>query len=150
MTVLLIISGIAASSAVVNGVFPAINQSTSAVASASTRLSERIESRIEIIQVSSEGSQVNAWVKNVGTVGIKDIDHSDIFLSSNNDTYRVVYGGDTTPYWEYQIEGSNTEWSQTATVKITINLSSPLPSGTYTIDIAIPNGINARKEFGAP
>ncbi len=150
VTTLLIICGMVASLAIFNGLFPAITQSSSAVASASSRLSERIESRIEIIQVSADGAQVNAWVKNIGTVTIDNISRSDIFLTSDNDTYRVTYGGSTTPYWVYQIEGSDTEWSQAATIKITMNLVSSLSSGTYILNVAIPNGISKKTTFGVP
>ena len=153
VTVLLIICGITASLAVFNGLYPAITQSSSAVTSASSRLSNRIESRIEIIQANANSTnitQAHAWVKNVGTVSIKDISGSDVFFGTENDFYRVTFGGTTPPYWGYQIEGGNTEWSQTVTVKITITLSSSLSSGTYMVKMVIPNGIYHATTFGVP
>lgn len=150
VTVLLIIGGITASLTVFNGLYPAIASSNSAVSSASSRLSERIESRVKIIEVSSNSTQVYVWVKNVGTVSVKGVGQSDIFFGKQNDFGRVTYGGVTAPYWDYAIESSGTEWSQAETIKITINLASPPSAGTYLAKVVLPNGIYDEITFGVP
>jgi len=141
-TVLLIIGGVIVSLAIFNGLYPAIQQSSSAITSATSKVSDRIESRIEIIQVGENGtSDVHIWVKNVGTSDIDSVSRSDIFFGPDDDFYRVDYGGPATPYWDYQLEGGYSEWSQTVTCKITVHLASPPSADTYLVKVVIPNGI---------
>ena len=104
-------------------------------------MSDRIESRVEIIQIGDNGTDVYVWVKNVGTSDILGIQRTDVFFGPEGDFYRVEYGGETPPYWEYQLEGSNNTWKPTITLKITIHPSSSLSSGTYLVKTVIPNGI---------
>ncbi len=145
---LLIIGGVVASLAIFNGIYPAITQSSGAINNATVKVSDRIESRIEIIQVGDNVTAAYVWVKNVGTVDIASINRTDIFFGPEGDFYRVDYGGPTLPYWEYQLEGSNSEWTQTVTLKITIHPTSPLSSGTYLIKVVIPNGIADQTTYG--
>jgi hypothetical protein len=147
ITVLLIIAGIVASLAIFNGIYPAITQSSSAINSASSQISDQIESRIAVIQVSSSGDLVEAWVKNVGTVSILDVAASDIFMSPQDSYQRIPYGGTTLPYWDYQMEGSGTTWGQTNTIQINVHLSTPLAAGIYVFKMVIPNGISDEATF---
>ncbi len=145
---LLIIGGVVASLAIFNGLYPAITRSSGAITSATTKLNDRIESRIEIIQVGDNVTDVDVWVKNVGTVDIVSIDRTDIFFGPEGDFYRVDYGGPTLPYWEYQLEGSNSQWSQAVTLKITIHPTDSLTTGTYLVKVVIPNGIADQTTYG--
>jgi hypothetical protein len=147
ITVLLIIAGIVASLAIFNGIYPAITQSSSAINSASNQISDQIESRIAVIQVSSNGDLVEAWVKNVGTVSILDVADSDIFMSPQDSYQRIPYGGTTLPYWDYQMEGSGNTWGQTNTIQINVHLSAPLAAGVYIFKMVIPNGISDEATF---
>jgi archaellum component FlaG (FlaF/FlaG flagellin family) len=140
ITVLLIICGVITSMAIFNGLYPAVLESSSAIDSASNQLSDQIRSDIEIIQVSPNGTIISAWVKNVGTNIIEDIPGSDLFIGSEIDYTYVNYGGSTTPYWTYQIQGSATAWSQTVTIKITATLESSLAPGMYIFKLITPNG----------
>lgn len=139
---LLIISGVVTALAIFNGVYPAISASSGAISSASEKVSDRIESRIEIIQVGDDGSDVFVWIKNVGASDILGIDHTDVFFGPEGDFYRVDYGGSTPPYWEYQLEGDNSIWKPTITLKITIHPAAALSSGSYLVKTVIPNGIS--------
>jgi hypothetical protein len=147
VTVMLIIAGIVASMAVFNGLYPAITQSSGAIAAASNKISDQIESRISVIQVSGSDVLVEAWVKNVGTVSILDIVNSDIFMCPQDDYERIPYGGTTPPYWEYQIEGGGDTWGQTRTIKVSIHLAAPISSGVYIFKMVIPNGISDEITF---
>jgi flagellar protein FlaG len=126
--------------AIFNGLYPAVLESSSAIDSASNQLSDQIRSDIEIIQVSPSGTSISAWVKNVGTNIIEDIPGSDLFIGSGTDYTYINYGGTTTPYWTYQIQGSAEVWSQTVTIKITVTLESSLSPGVYTFKMITPNG----------
>ncbi len=147
VTVMLIICGIVASLAVFNGIYPAITQSSGAIADASSKISDQIESRISVIQASSNGVLVEAWVKNVGTVSILDVASSDIFMSPQDSYEHIPYGGTTPPYWEYQIEGGGDLWGQTDTIKVSVYLTAPLSSGVYIFKMVIPNGISDETTF---
>lgn len=141
------IGGVVASLAIFNGIYPAITQSTSAIRSAASKVSDRIESRIEIIQVTDNSTAVYLWVKNVGTSRIVDISRSDIFFGPEGDFGRINYGGGTPPYWDYQIEGGHSQWQQAVTVKVTLNPVSALTSGNYIVKMIIPNGISDQTIF---
>lgn len=136
-----------ASIAIFNGLYPAITQSSSAITNAASKVSDRIESRIEIIQVTDNSTVVYLWVKNVGTSRIDVISRSDIFFGPEDDFGRITYGGGTPPYWDYQIEGGHSQWQQAVTVKVTLNPVSALTSGNYIVKMVIPNGISDQTIF---
>jgi hypothetical protein len=137
----LIIGGVIVSLAIFNGLYPAINTSSSAINDATGKVSDRIESRIEIIQVGNSGSSIYIWVKNVGTSTIDAIERSDLFYGPEDDFSRITYGGAGTPRWSYTLEGGYTRWEQTVTCKITITLASPPAADMYMLKLVIPNGI---------
>lgn len=148
VTVLLIIGGVITSLAIFNGLAPAITESTGAINNAATKISDRIESRVEIIQASSNSTDVVFWVKNVGTSTIDRVQYSDVFYCLENNYARVTYGGSIPPYWNYQLEGNNSRWQQTVTLRVTIHLASTPSAGTYMVKIVIPNGISDETTFG--
>jgi len=149
VTVLLIIGGIIASFAIINGVYPALSRSSDAINSAASQINNQIESQIEIINVSNNGSTVVLWVKNTGISAIGSIENSDVFLTSAANTDQIAYGTTSAaPYWNYQLTENNTIWGPTATNEITIYLTSPLPPGSYQVKVVIPNGISDQATFG--
>lgn len=91
---------------------------------------------------------MDIWVKNVGTSDIVSIERSDIFFGPQDDFERIPYIGETTPCWDYILEGGHGQWKPTVTLKITIHLVSPLSSGTYLVKVVIPNGIFDQTTFG--
>jgi flagellar protein FlaG len=150
VTVLLIIGGVVASFAIFNGVYPALQRSSSAINSASDQVSDQLRSQIEIINVSNNGTSVNLWVKNVGTSRIGSVENSDVFLSHEGNISRIAHGvdGEPLPYWSYQLAGDSTSWGPTVTNEITVNLVDPLPPGLYQVKVVIPNGISDETTFG--
>jgi hypothetical protein len=134
--------------AIFNGVYPSITASSSSITSATAKMSDRIESRVSIIQVGNNGAEVEAWMKNIGINEITNIDQTDIFFGSPGDFYRVDYGsGPETPWWDYRIEGGNAGWTQAVTIKVTIHLTDTLVPGKYILKAVIPNGINDETTF---
>lgn len=134
--------------AIFNGLHTAITQGSGAVTSATAKVSDRIKSRVDIIHVSDNSTTVDLWVKNVGTSNIGDIGKSDIFFGPEDNFDRVIYGGSTPPYWDYEIEGGYTTWKPTVTLHVTIHLASALSTNTYFAKIIIPNGISDDTTFG--
>jgi archaeal flagellar protein FlaG len=151
VTVLLIIGGVVATFAILNGVYPALARSSAAINSATDQVDDQIKSQIEIINVSNDGSSVNVWVKNTGTSRVGSIENCDIFLSSAENISRIPYGdqGSPLPYWSYQLKGnSNSVWGPTVTNEIAIALAAPLSPGVYQLKVVIPNGISDEITFG--
>ena len=141
VTLLLIVGGVVCCMVIINAIFPAITESTGAIADATTKIDDRIRSKIEIIQISDSGNNVYIWVKNVGASRIGGINSSDIFFGLEGNFSRIPYGegGATKPYWNYSIESGST-WGPTGTMKITIYLDSA-PSGSYYFKFVLPNGL---------
>ena len=144
VTILLMIAGLVCSLVIFNTVYPAVNRGASALSSMSSKIDDRIKSRIEIVETASEDNKVYVWIKNVGSSNIGGIEQSDVFLGQTGAIERIPYNAGT-PRLEYSIE-NNTECIPTATIKITIHLVDN-PSGNYYIKFVIPNGISDEHQF---
>jgi len=158
-TILLMVAAVVCVTLVVNAVYPAISRSTSALSSASARMNERIRSQIEIVHASAELDKdgvwqdtdsdtyfdIFAWVKNVGSGSIVDIEQSDVLVGGNQTIWswipHVDHASGAYPQWDYTIE-NGTEWSTSTTLKIEISYESALTSGEYSLKVLTPNGIS--------
>lgn len=149
-TVMLIIGGLVASIAVINGLYPAVQRSGDAIVSTSDKLNDRIKTDIEIIQVNVDSTTVDVWIKNIGSSEIITVENSDVFFGPTDDFSRIPYDADgsPTPCWDYELEGSASQWGPTNTMKITLSLSSSPSSDTYFLKVIIPNGIADETFFG--
>jgi len=148
VTVLLIICGVVATLAIFNGLYPALTQSQGAISSAADQASDRMQSRIKIIQAGGSGTQVSVWVKNIGLTTVSNIQQSDLFLSAGNSLTRVTYNGTEAPSWSYTFPQGQADWSQTVTIGVTITLTAPLSPGTYLVTMVLPNGVSDEVTFG--
>ncbi len=149
VTVLLIIGGIVAAFAIVNGTIPAMQRSSSAISAASEQVNDQIKSQIEIINVSSNESSIQVWVKNVGISVINNIENCDVFLTSGSNIDRLTYDGASIqlPCWSYSLTGNNTVWGPSVTNKIILHPIA-ISNGPWKVKIVIPNGISAQSTFG--
>lgn len=149
VTVMLIIAGLTASFAVFNSVYPATQRGGEAMSNAADDVSDRITSRIEIIQVGAANTSVDAWVKNVGSSRILGIANSDIFFGTDGNISIIPFGdeGSSLPYWSYQLEGNNSQWGQTVTNGIIVHLAESLEPGVYLFKMVLPNGIFDETSF---
>lgn len=150
-TVMLTVAGIAAIIAVLNALMPAISRSTGSIVASADSVDSRIATQIEIIHASgADGSAtVEAWLKNVGGVKVSPLDRIDVFFGPAEAFLRVDYGasGCTAPCWSYTLE-NDTEWQPTATLRLTLNLTDNLASGTtYFIKVVAPNGVSDARFF---
>jgi hypothetical protein len=149
VTLMLIIGGVVCCMVVINAILPAISQSTGAIADASSKIDDRIRSKIEIIEMSNNANDIYVWIKNIGASRIQNVNSSDIFFGPEGNFSRIPYSENVTtkPYWNYAIE-SGSAWGPTATVKITLYLDS-VPSGSYYFKIVLPNGISDQDIYSA-
>ena len=140
---------VVATVALINAVIPALGKSSSALVTANSEASDRIKTDTEIVHVTGDDSAntVTIWVKNIGALLIKSIDTADIFLDTATSVHRLTYEASCSDScWDYSIEGSNTAWIKTATVKFNIKLSS-LSTGVHTVRVSVFNGVSADKDF---
>jgi hypothetical protein len=149
VTVMLIIAGLTAAFAVFNSVYPAVQRSGQSMSDAADDISDRITSRIEVIQVGANNSSVEAWVKNVGSSRILGIGDSDIFFGTDGNISIIPFGGEgsSPPYWSYHLEGDNTQWGQAVTNGIVIYLAGSLQAGVYSFKMVLPNGNSDETSF---
>ena len=169
-TMLLTIAGIIAPVAVMNAVYPAVTRSSSAVASASGTVDERIRTNITVVQSVGELDSASSWVdtnsnslfdfyvwsKNVGNIRIPAIAEVDIFFGQPGGIERIPHEDDAGggyPQWSYTLEGGATEWGIAKTVKFDIKFDDGCPgactkpTGTYFIRVITPNGVAAESYF---
>jgi hypothetical protein len=130
---------------VFNSVYPMVNRSSQAMVSMAEKVDERMKSRINIVHAANTANRTSVylWVKNIGTQTIRTIDDCDLFCGQENDFERIPYtedAGSGYPQWDYDLE-NDTEWQNSATLKITISYSSDPGAGTYYTKFILPNGI---------
>ncbi len=162
-TVLLTVAAIVTVVMVINAVYPAVGSSASAVSSASAKAADMVKSQINIIHATGELDSNGAWqdtnsdgkfnvflwVKNTGTVTIDDMQSGDVFIGSAGNWTRVSnvnFAQGSLPSWDYVVENGS-QWSQAATIEITLSYSNPLPPGQYRIKVIIPNGVSDEIDF---
>lgn len=131
--------------AVINAVLPAVSKTTGSLLASSDVVQDRIASQIEIVHAAGEDGNPDAtiWVKNVGAAKIAPIDRIDLFFGPTGDFQRVPYGADSScsaPCWYPTLENA-TEWTQTATLRVSVKTTDNLTTGTtYYVKVVTPNG----------
>jgi flagellar protein FlaG len=130
---------------VINAVVPAVSKTTGSLLASSSVVQDRIASQIEIVHATGQdgSAEANVWVKNVGAAKIAPLDRTDIFFGATGDFNRIPYGTDSScvaPCWYETLENA-TEWTQTATMRITIKADANLATGiTYYVKVVTANG----------
>ena len=149
ITAFMVIAGVVVAILVFNTVFPAVLQSSDALASMEGRIDERMKSQIDIIHAAESADYTDValvWVKNVGSLSINAVERCDIFFGPEGNFARIPYGaGDF--HWDYDVE-NDTDWKPTATLKVTIDLDYNLVAGTrYFVKVITPNGVSDEAYF---
>jgi hypothetical protein len=155
-TALLIIASMVLAVVLFNSTYPAVTNSGQAISVMASRADDRLQSQIVVIQVAGEKAggwwqdvngngyfDVFAWVKNIGTTRIFPIQAMDVFFGPEGNFVRIPeasQAGQAYPRWTGQIENGS-EWTPTATLKITISYAEPLPAGRYYLKVTAPNGV---------
>lgn len=148
---MLTIAAIVGVASVVNVVMPAINRAGQSLVSSADVADSRLSSRLEIIHATGQDTAVQseAWVKNTGATRITTLTKIDVFFGPETDFQRIPYGGPscTAPCWDYELE-NDTQWNPTATLHITIYLTTALAAGnTYFVKVVSPIGVEDAKFF---
>ncbi len=130
---------------VANMLIPAVGRSGSVMVGAVDLSSYRRNTLIDVVETWGEidDTQVEVWVKNVGSSRIIAVERSDVFFGPATNVQGIPYGGTgcAAPCWSYALE-NDVEWNPTATLHLTLQLSSPLVFRTsYTFKMVAPNGV---------
>ena len=154
VTALLVIGAVTAAVVVIVTIGPQIGTSSQSAVEAQREASGRIKTAIEIIAVapSSSGTQIEAFVKNVGVDPIIGIDSSDVFLIKSGTRFdAMTYSTDnTTKTWTGdRHHNTSLDWNRGDTLHIWIILlgGDVLGDGDHVLRFSTPNGITAEKIF---
>ena len=150
VTGLLIIGSVTAALMVILTIGSSVSGSSQSILEIQREASVRIKTNIEVIAVAadSSGTQIDAWVKNVGVVAIMGLDTSDVFVVTPGfryDSMTYAASGDNT--WIELPAGSSWNRGETLHISITLPAGSPLASGNHMIRVSTPNGIVAERVF---
>ena len=151
VTALLTIGAVTAAMVVIFSIGPSVSRSSQAVAASQNEAADRISTSIEIIAVApnAAGTQIDAWVKNVGVELISAVGKSDVFVITPGSrfdamTYNTA-GGDNT--WTDSPAGSSWNRGDTLHMVITLPAASPLATGDHRLKVSTVNGITADMTF---
>ncbi|MEO9320500.1 MAG: hypothetical protein ABI361_07490 [Nitrososphaera sp.] len=114
----------------------------SALSSTSATERDITLTKVKIIYASNSSStQVNMWVKNIGSTPIKGLDKVDVFFGTIDDVERIPYNAGSSPTWVYS--SPVTVWQIKDTLQMNLTSSFALQKDTaYTIRISAPNGVS--------
>lgn len=151
VTALLTIGAVTAAMVVIFSIGPSISSSSQAVSESQNESANRIRTSIEIIAVTSNatGTQIDAWVKNVGVEPISPVNKTDVFVITPGTRFDAMTfnsaGGDNT--WADNPLGSAWNRSDTIHIVITLPAADPLIVGDHRLRVSTRNGIIADKIF---
>ena len=145
LTVLLIVISTVMAMLLFNTIYPALVDSSDAMASYGRASSDRMKTRVEVVHAiyDADNQRIIAWVKNIGTTRIAPIDSSDIFAGQEGNFIRKSLG----PEWTYTVEDGG-EWTPTKTVRFQIEGVTLSPTLRYYFKVVIPGGKSAETIFG--
>jgi archaellum component FlaG (FlaF/FlaG flagellin family) len=158
VTAFMVIIGVIVSVMMYNTIYPAVAESSASLRGMQNRMSDRIQTQIEIVHAVGELDQngnwqdtngdghfnVFIWSKNIGSARIAAVNQVDLFFGPEGNFSRLPQIEESSgafPYWVWEVENGST-WNPTTTLKMTIHVGAPLPSGRYFIRVVLPNGVN--------
>ncbi|MBC8281729.1 MAG: hypothetical protein H8E48_13170 [Chloroflexi bacterium] len=151
VTALLTIGAVTAAMVVIFSIGPSVNTSSQAVTESQNESVGRIRTAIEIIAVTSDaaGTQIDAWVKNVGVEPISPVNKTDVFVITPGTRFDAMTfnsaGGDNT--WTDSPVDSIWNRGDTLHIVVTLPAGSPLASGDHRLRVSTRNGIVTDKIF---
>lgn len=150
VTALLTIGAVTVALMVILSIGSSVSSSGQAVSESQNEAADRIRTSIEIIAAApnAAGTQIDAWVKNVGVEPISPVNQSDVFVITPGTRYDAMTfntaGGDKT--WKDDPLGSS--WNRSDTLHIIIDLSaSALTTGDHQVRVSTRNGVTADITF---
>ena len=154
VTGLLVTGAVAAAVIVIITIGPSIGTSSQSVVQSQSEAAKRIKTAIEIIAVAanSDGTTVDAYVKNVGVATIDALDNSDVFLileGTRFDAMSYSTGGATLT-WSGDLKESGIAWNRGDTLHVEVSLSGAdvvADNLTHVLRFSTPNGVTDEESF---
>lgn len=114
----------------------------STLATAGAAEKEIALTRIKVLYATnSSDSQVDLWVKNIGTNQIVALDKVDVYFGELNYVQLIPYNATSPPSWGYAEPGN--VWPAKETVEINISYDGTLERNVnYAVRISTPNGVS--------
>jgi hypothetical protein len=114
----------------------------STLATAGATEKEIALTRIKVLYATnSSDSQIDLWVKNIGTNQIVALDKVDVYFGELNYVQLIPYNATSAPSWEYS--ELNIIWPAKETVEINVSYDSTLERNVnYVVRISTPNGVS--------
>jgi archaellum component FlaF (FlaF/FlaG flagellin family) len=145
VTAMLLVAGVVSAVFMFKSIFPVVTQSSDAMTSMERRMNNQLQTQIQIVHAVQTGSNVELWVKNVGSLRIDGLDIADLFFGPEGNFTRIAYAAGT-PNWQYVVE-NGTDWDPTTTIRITIFGYTPLDPGRYFVKLVLPSGVSDQYFF---
>ncbi|MFW5691003.1 MAG: hypothetical protein ACOCXZ_00770 [Chloroflexota bacterium] len=163
-TALMIVISMVLALMLFNVAYPAVVEGGDAIASMGRRAEDRLRTQIRVIHAAAEmdgdgnwqdsnGSgrfEAFVWVKNIGSARIPGIDTLDVFFGPEGNFTRIPHQSDADgafPHWSWQVENA-TEWTPTATLRITVHYATTPSMGRYFIRVTTPGGVSDEYYMG--
>jgi flagellar protein FlaG len=98
-----------------------------------------------IYATNSSSSQIQVWVKNIGTNQVTSLDKMDVYFGRLGSSQRISYDSTamTTPSWNYTNTGASASvWQIKDTLQIDIECGCELSRDVnYAVKVSAPNGV---------
>ena len=151
VTALLMIASITGAVIAINGMIPAISKSSSSMEAANDSVVRRIGTDVEILGVASDlsGTEIEAWIKNVGTYSIGPVSSVDVFLVTPGEGYSALRydpAGLPGSWREYPL-GASWERGEVLSLQIVIPQDFPVSAKYHILRVATPNGVVGEATF---
>lgn len=150
-TAIFVITTVLVSVFFVNGVASRLNSGARSAAAAITRMEQRMTTDMTVMHgaVETDAGQtyLRLWLRNTGARPVDAVRRMEIMLTSTTASQYFPYG--TGPNkWQYTVlSGGPTEWTAGGTIRLEIQLASPLAAGQYNLTLTTFNGAQAKYTF---
>ncbi len=146
---LLIVAGIVAASVLAGAVINKIGAFDSSFTMSANTQKEIILTKIKVIYATNSSStKADSWVKNIGASPITSPDSTDVFFGKIGQVQRIPYKSVNAPTWNFSEPVD--VWDKQETVEIEIFNDADFSSGTYSLTVSTPNGVEDEHVFSIP
>jgi hypothetical protein len=160
-TALLIVIGMMMAMMLFNAAYPAVLQGGDAIVGMAHRASDQMDTDLRVVHVAGEIDangmwqntnansefEIFAWVKNIGSSRIVDLNNLDVFFGPEGNFSRIPYGGTSYPYWTWTVENGG-DWTPGSTLRITVHYQMVIPQGRYFLKVGTNQGVSADYTVG--
>ncbi len=143
---ILIIASVIVSTMLAGIVITQVNSFDSYFTMSTSSQKEIMLTKTKIIYATNSSSvTADVWVKNIGQQTISNLDTMDVFFGKINQGQWMPFDSVSNPKWV--IKNMPDIWEPTETIQIIITNDVTFETGTYSITITSPNGVETQEVF---